>query len=122
MYKSHSVGRCGCAHPTQGSKHTRFKNGGIVSSRSPPLDIDRRQVALEPLEGIANLALADGAGEERRWLGRKIARDLYKFAASFNHSTHGDMLVVPANFIDRWIEKFEAKCRVDPGFMMKNDD
>ena len=50
------------------------------------------------------------------------ARDLYKFAASFNHSTHGDMLVVPANFIDRWIEKFEAKCRVDPGFMMKNDD
>ena len=79
-------------------------------------------VALEPLEGIANLALADGAGEERRWLGRKIARDLYKFAASFNHSTHGDMLVVPANFIDRWIEKFEAKCRVDPGFMMKNDD
>ena len=24
--------------------------------------------------------------------------------------------------LDRWLEKFEAKCRVDPSFMMKNDD
>jgi len=79
-------------------------------------------VALEPLESVRNLELADGAGHERRWLAQKIARDLYKFAASFATGGGGATLTVPANFVERWIEKFEAKCRVDPGFMMKNDD
>merc|ERR1719502_2441667 len=83
--------------------------------------------ALEPLAAVENLQLADGAGAERRALARKIAGDLYKFAASFASSAGGGggdggaTLAVPANFLERWIEKFDARSRVDPGFMMKND-
>ena len=41
--------------------------------------------------------------------------------ASFNREFpgHGDALVVPTSVLDKWMERFEAKFRRDPNFMLK---
>jgi mannose-1-phosphate guanylyltransferase len=34
----------------------------------------------------------------------------------------GEMMMVPTNILDRWIERFNRKYQIDPNFMMKDID
>ena len=36
--------------------------------------------------------------------------------------TQGDMMLVPINVLDRWLERFHAKFARDPNFMLKPHD
>jgi hypothetical protein len=74
---------------------------------------------LQTLESIENLQL-DGH-DDRLEFAHKIALDLYHFSASFSQTSQaGDMLIIPTNYLDRWMERFNRKYAVDPNFMMKN--
>lgn len=99
-----------------------FRTGWAAQAAMATSPMLQLGVALEPLVTIENLELAGGAGAERRAFAHKIARDLFKFVASFSNSVRGDTLIVPTNVLDRWIEKFDAKYRADPAFMMKESD
>lgn len=35
------------------------------------------------------------------------------------NGVEGDYLVIPANFLDKWLTKFESKYAKDPNFMLK---
>lgn len=93
-------------------------------------------VSLEPISVAANLGLdvlAEGGTDDRRHFALGIARDLWNFLASFAQKpaapsvpsarvqTNGEMMLVPMNILDRWMERFEAKYRRDPSFMLKRE-
>ncbi len=61
--------------------------------------------------------------EDRFAFAHKIAKDLFNFMTSFStgSSTSREMMVVPMNVFDRWLERFESKFRIDPNFMFKTD-
>jgi len=79
-------------------------------------------VALEPFETIQNLQLVMSGVEDRFAFAHKIALDLFHYMASFSTPTpsSSDMMVVPTNIFDRWMERFERKYSQDPNFMMKS--
>mmetsp|Transcript_31521 Transcript_31521/g.101215 ORF Transcript_31521/g.101215 Transcript_31521/m.101215 type:complete len:189 (+) Transcript_31521:552-1118(+) len=88
-------------------------------------------VSLESNETVANLNLSRSGVDDRRAFGQKIAQDLFNFLASFAHPTNdaramlaganlGEVLVVPANVIDRWITRFHEKYQRDPNFYLKD--
>jgi hypothetical protein len=35
------------------------------------------------------------------------------------NGVEGEYLVIPSNFLDKWLEKFEQKYAKDPNFMLK---
>ncbi len=103
----------------------------------------RLAVSLEPMTVAANLGLGAGgeAVEERRAFAAAIARDLWNFLGSFSQpnpyanqhqhqqqhqqpavQSNGEMMLVPTNILDRWLERFNAKFSRDPNFMMKKTE
>ena len=80
------------------------------------------------LVGVSIERLADLAMKEGERLGAKenfakmVAMDLFRYLESFNAGTRAgpDTLVVPANFLDRWFEKFARKFRLDPDFLTRD--
>ena len=54
----------------------------------------------------------------RHEFAKRVAMDLYRFMESFNVGQAGNQLVVPTNILDRWMQKFDAKFRRDPDFLM----
>ena len=63
-----------------------------------------------------------------RW-GRRVAQDLYHYlqgyaqpaaaAAAAAAGRAQEFLVMPANVLDRWMQRFEAKYKRDPNWLMK---
>ncbi|RHY32192.1 hypothetical protein DYB32_002774 [Aphanomyces invadans] len=72
-------------------------------------------------DNVRNLGIEASGLEERKSFALKIAMDLFNFMSSFSTSSNSNMMVVPTNLLDRWIERFESKYRRDPNFMMKNN-
>ncbi|EQC42798.1 hypothetical protein SDRG_00519 [Saprolegnia diclina VS20] len=76
-------------------------------------------VSIEPVDNVKNLGIEASGLTERKAFAHKIAVDLFNFMSSFSTSTDRSLMVIPTNLLDRWIERFEAKYRRDPNFMMK---
>ncbi|OQR83460.1 hypothetical protein ACHHYP_14674 [Achlya hypogyna] len=76
-------------------------------------------VSIEPVDNVKNLGIEASGLEERKSFAHKIALDLFNFMSSFSTSTDRSLMVIPTNLLDRWMERFEAKYRRDPNFMMK---
>ena len=69
---------------------------------------------------IKNLEIVSSGVDDRLAFAHKIALDLFQYMTSFSEKTqHGDMIAVPTNILDRWMDRFNRKYRVDPNFMMK---
>lgn len=53
--------------------------------------------------------------------GKKVAKDLWRFMASFSQSIGAttEYMQVPTNILDRWMARFDQKCKVDPYFWLK---
>lgn len=76
-------------------------------------------VALESLASVQNLGLEHSGVAERQNFALKIAQDLFDFMSSFNTSSNQDMMLVPTNLLNRWMDRFTQKYKRDPNFMMK---
>lgn len=35
------------------------------------------------------------------------------------NNAEGEFIVIPADFLDKWLQKFEAKYKMDPNFILK---
>ncbi|OQS02059.1 hypothetical protein THRCLA_05538 [Thraustotheca clavata] len=76
-------------------------------------------ISIESLANVKNLGIEESGLMERKAFAHKIALDLFNFMSSFSTSTDRSLMVIPTNLLDRWMERFEAKYRRDPNFMMK---
>ncbi|GKY90910.1 hypothetical protein MPSEU_000065000 [Mayamaea pseudoterrestris] len=94
-----------------------------VSSSNQPVYVTIG-VALEPLQNVLNVSNAPADMHNRRLMvAQTIAYDLFTFMQSFDTGSGGsNQMVVPKNIFDRWFQRFEAKFRRDPNFMMRKKD
>ncbi|UIZ22625.1 hypothetical protein KXD40_005341 [Peronospora effusa] len=76
-------------------------------------------VSIESLDNVKNLGIEASGLEERKAFALKIAQDLFNYLSSFSTSNSQSYMTIPTNLLDRWMERFEAKYRRDPNFMMK---
>ncbi|TFJ84596.1 hypothetical protein NSK_004061 [Nannochloropsis salina CCMP1776] len=79
-------------------------------------------VSLESLDTITNLDLQKSGVDERRLFAHKIAQDLWSFVCSFAQQTQQggrEAVLLPANAMDMWLERFDRKYRLDASFMFK---
>jgi hypothetical protein len=76
-------------------------------------------VSIESLDNVKNLGIEASGLEERKAFALKIAQDLFNYLSSFSTSNNQSYLTIPTNLLDKWMERFEAKYRRDPNFMMK---
>ncbi|KAL0484887.1 OPI10 [Acrasis kona] len=103
------------------SNNTLF--GSMQSNQQGVLYIG---ITLEKIENLQNL---EGTNFQRQQkeanntvgLAQFIADDLFKFLQSFVRpdNSNKDILVLPTNAIDSWLQKFTNKLRVDPNFWKK---
>ncbi|GLD99732.1 hypothetical protein PINS_up008460 [Pythium insidiosum] len=78
-------------------------------------------ISIEPIDNVRNLGIEASGLEERKAFALKIAQDLFNFMTSFSTSSGSSAyMTIPTNLLDRWMERFEAKYRRDPNFMLKN--
>jgi len=81
------------------------------------------------VESLADLEQKEGCrlGQKEEFA-KRVALNLFQFLESFS-TGHGvtpamatgtDYLVVPANFLDKWFQKFQAKFRRDPDFLTRD--
>ncbi|GAB9475833.1 hypothetical protein Gpo141_00012911 [Globisporangium polare] len=77
-------------------------------------------VSIESLENVKNLGIEASGLTERKEFALKIAMDLFNYMTSFSTSTNQAYMTIPTNLLDRWMERFEAKYKRDPNFMLKN--
>jgi hypothetical protein len=96
---------------------------GVLPTGSPCVHI---MLSLESARDIADKVTADQV-EEARSLDsvRGIAQDLYTYMTSYAQpadraaaAMSTDVMIIPTNFIDRWIGKFSEKHRKQPFFWM----
>jgi hypothetical protein len=75
------------------------------------------------MQTIENLEISNSGVDDRFAFAYKIAMDLFQYMTSFSvgDATNNNMMVVPMNIFDKWMERFERKYRLDPNFMMKNN-
>ena len=78
-------------------------------------------IELVPLDVIANLEQEKGHSgfSDRMEFGGKVAKNLYDFMSSFGKPSGDSHVIVPVNFLERWIERFADKFRRDPNFLSK---
>ncbi|KAJ8598613.1 hypothetical protein CTAYLR_001724 [Chrysophaeum taylorii] len=99
------------------------KPSGIFRTPWQQIQAVQVGVSLESSEAVQNLDIGGSGVEERRAFARKIAQDLFTFLTSFATTKEkiytSEMLVVPANVIDRWIQRFDEKYKRDPNFYLK---
>ncbi len=66
------------------------------------------------------------ASDGRKEYSKLVAQNLYNFISSYqcddkmmmNHSPN-NYLVIPNDFLEKWMKKFEDKFRLDPDFILK---
>mmetsp|Transcript_20055 Transcript_20055/g.29650 ORF Transcript_20055/g.29650 Transcript_20055/m.29650 type:complete len:188 (+) Transcript_20055:191-754(+) len=82
-------------------------------------------VSIESLDAINNLKVVGSKEGDRKHFALQVARDLFRYIASFS-KTQGsgseELLIAPANILDRWIARFESKYARDPNFVLKTAD
>lgn len=78
-------------------------------------------MSIDSLESVVNMGIEASGFYERKAFAHKIAMDLFKYMASFSNSDNHQMMVIPTNLLDKWMQRFEAKYKRDPNFMMKNE-
>jgi Ni,Fe-hydrogenase III small subunit len=72
------------------------------------------------MDVLNNLELGKSGVDDRFAYAHKIATDLFQYMSSFaQEPRQADWMVVPTNILDRWLERFERKYRLDPNFMLK---
>jgi hypothetical protein len=76
-------------------------------------------VSVEPLANIENVR--ESGDDNRLYVAKQIATDLFTFMQSFDTGAVGNMMTVPTNIFDRWMARFEARFRRDPNFFMKTE-
>mgnify|MGYP001129383090 CR=1 FL=1 len=106
---------------------------GLLPPETPYIHL---MLALESETDLAERVTADQV-EETKTLDsvRGIAQDLYTYMTSFAQpndpqtmaaaaaqAANGEVLVIPASFIDRWMAKFADKHRKNPFFWMNKTD
>eukprot|EP01038_Epipyxis_sp_PR26KG_P016895 gene16895-23181_t len=98
-----------------------FRTGWTTNEQVVNSPVVQLGVSIEPLDTIQNLEITNSGVEDRFAFAHKIAVDLFQYMASFStgSSTTNDMMVVPMNIFDKWMQRFERKYQLDPNFMMK---
>lgn len=94
----------------------------IKLTPSPSLHLYLYKHSPHSLDTIANLELATSGVDERRLFAHGIARDLWSFICSFAQQTQQggqEVVSLPANAMDLWLERFDRKYKIDPSFMLK---
>jgi len=81
-------------------------------------------LSLEPLETLSALVTADQVEEQKTVDSATfIARDLHKYLTSFARTVpegtgYKDVIMVPANTVDKWLERFAEKHNRTPFFWL----
>ena len=98
-----------------------FRTGWSTNEEFYGSSIVQLGIALETLDNIKNLEITNNGVENRIAFAHKIALDLFQYMASFStpNPSSNQMMVVPTNIFDKWIERFDRKYKLDPNFMMK---
>jgi len=116
------IGAVGNARPSD-IFHTGFALNPYVNE----LNELKLVIKVEPLENLKDLVLLNNNNEIQKEFAKKVALNLYNFMVSFNkiemlpNGLAGEYLVIPSNFIDKWIAKFEEKYKHDPNFIVKTE-
>ncbi|RLN93256.1 hypothetical protein BBJ28_00008643 [Nothophytophthora sp. Chile5] len=106
---------CGILYPGSAIFRTAWPTHPDVAGQ-PVLQLG---VSIESLDNVKNLGIEASGLAERKAFALKIAQDLFNYLSSFSTSTNQSYMTIPTNLLDRWMERFEAKYRRDPNFMMK---
>lgn len=68
------------------------------------------------------------ASDGKKEYTKAVASNLYNYMMSYNKSgllvngQDGEYIVIPSNFLDKWLQKFEAKYAKDPNFILKTTE
>jgi hypothetical protein len=109
----------GCVFPDKPSGI--FRTGWSTKEHMIGCPLVQLGVSIESYDTIQNLELIMSGVDDRHAFAHKIATDLFQYMSSFSQPTHvGEMMMVPTNILDRWMERFDRKYRLDPNFMMKS--
>ncbi|CAM9473532.1 unnamed protein product [Chrysoparadoxa australica] len=59
--------------------------------------------------------------DDRKYFAYKVAHHLFNFMTSFNQSSNAgsEVMVIPTNILDRWLESFNQKYARDPSFLLR---
>jgi len=101
---------------------------GKIAPNTPVLQVG---LSVENAAFFANLTQSDtAAGKSEHEIAdavKAIGQDLHQYIGSFAQSTGkvssmGDVLILPANALERWIERFQTRHRIDPLFFLRKRD
>lgn len=84
-------------------------------------------ISIEPLAEVSHREEQVAGSKEE--FAKRVAMDLFRYMESFQDASSGhrvgvsgDNLVVPANCLDKWFSKFQAKFRRDPEFLTRQQN
>mmetsp|Transcript_4418 Transcript_4418/g.3658 ORF Transcript_4418/g.3658 Transcript_4418/m.3658 type:complete len:162 (+) Transcript_4418:177-662(+) len=84
-------------------------------------------IKAEPLESLKEIVEESKNNEIQKEYPKKVAQNLYNYLSSYNKKgllpvhQEEEFLVIPTDFFDKWIVKFEEKYKHDPNFIMKSN-
>ena len=98
-----------------------FRTGWSTNEEFYGSTVVQLGIALETLDNIKNLEIANNGVENRLAFAHKIALDLFQYMTSFStpNQSSNQMMIVPTNIFDKWMERFDRKYKLDPNFMLK---
>jgi hypothetical protein len=78
------------------------------------------------LREIETQTEAKSGADDRLEVARGVALDLFRFCESFSTTTSArvggeEKLILPTDFLERWMKRFESKYARDPNFFFKGD-
>ena len=83
------------------------------------------------VDSFQNIIDLDSLAREdtRKTYAKCVAQNLYNFMNSYssdfaniNTMNQSNYMVIPQDFLDKWLKKFEEKFRRDPNFITKTTD
>jgi len=105
-----------------------FNTGFALNPHVNEISTLKLVVKIEPLENIKELVQLTNSNELQKEFAKKVALNLYNFMLSYNKEgmlpgvQADEFLVIPSNFLEKWLVKFDEKYRHDPNFLMKTSD
>ena len=95
------------------------------NTSNPSVKICLKADSFENLIEIDKLSKEDN----RKLYAKCVAQNLYNFMGSYssdlstvNSSNMSNYLIVPQDFLDKWLKKFEEKYKKDPNFILKTTE
>eukprot|EP01017_Pseudomicrothorax_dubius_P016714 TRINITY_DN1891_c0_g2_i1.p1 TRINITY_DN1891_c0_g2~~TRINITY_DN1891_c0_g2_i1.p1 ORF type:complete len:187 (+),score=42.20 TRINITY_DN1891_c0_g2_i1:98-658(+) len=104
-----------------------FSTNFALNPNTNELSTLKLVLRVEPLENLKTLVELSTSIDVQKEFVKKVAKNLYNAMASYHKEgliigpEGADYLVIPSNFLERWLEKFEIKYRLDPNFILKTD-